>query len=146
MPNALYQRQTEYVITLNAHDCPTCGIVYGLPSDFERRKREQHEGWCCPNGHKVWFVKSEFTILREQLAATERQLEWANADYKRAANDNMDLAKSNRALKGAKTKLLRRITNGVCPCCQRSFANVQRHMATKHPGEVVSAEAGTAGG
>lgn len=144
MSSALYQRQAEYVITLKAHDCPTCGIVYGLSSDFERRKREQNEVWYCPNGHRVWFTKSEATILREQLAETERRLEWAKADYKRATNDNMDLAKSNRALKGARTKLLRRVTNGVCACCGRSFANVQRHMNTKHAGEVVTAEAAAA--
>lgn len=34
---------------------------------------------------------------------------------------------------------LKRIHNGVCPCCNRSFVNLQRHMKTKHP-EVVSVE------
>jgi hypothetical protein len=26
-----------------------------------------------------------------------------------------------------------RIGNGVCPCCNRSFTNLRRHMTTKHP-------------
>lgn len=26
-----------------------------------------------------------------------------------------------------------RVKNGVCPCCNRSFQNLKRHMNTKHP-------------
>ena len=30
-------------------------------------------------------------------------------------------------------KQLKRIHKGVCPCCNRSFTNLKRHMETKHP-------------
>lgn len=35
--------------------------------------------------------------------------------------------------KGVVTRTRNRIANGVCPCCDRSFTNLQRHMASKHP-------------
>lgn len=37
------------------------------------------------------------------------------------------------AAKGQVTKLKNRTAAGVCPCCTRSFENLKRHMATKHP-------------
>ncbi len=47
---------------------------------------------------------------------------------------------SRRAHKAAATRarnerdrVLARIKAGVCPCCNRSFKNVRRHMASQHP-------------
>ena len=34
------------------------------------------------------------------------------------------------------TRLQKRIHAGVCPCCNRTFTNVARHMKTKHPNVV----------
>lgn len=31
------------------------------------------------------------------------------------------------------TKTRKRIANGVCPCCHRTFQNLARHMAGQHP-------------
>lgn len=38
-----------------------------------------------------------------------------------------------RAQKGQNTRLKKRIAAGVCPCCNRSFANLREHMAGQHP-------------
>lgn len=38
-----------------------------------------------------------------------------------------------RATKGVVTKFRRRVGNGVCPCCTRTFTNLSRHMTTNHP-------------
>jgi len=35
--------------------------------------------------------------------------------------------------KAAAARLQKRVANGVCPCCTRSFANLRRHMETTHP-------------
>lgn len=39
--------------------------------------------------------------------------------------------------------------HGVCPCCNRTFSDLQRHMASKHKGfaaeEVTAPEAAIAG-
>lgn len=81
----------------------------------------------CPLGHKhVPGGESEADKIRRQLAA-----ERARHDQTRAA-----LGQAERCLiaeKGAKTKLKKRIANGMCPCCKRSFQNLGRHMKTQHP-------------
>lgn len=41
--------------------------------------------------------------------------------------------RAHAATKGQLTKTKKRIANGVCPCCNRSFANLERHMAGQHP-------------
>lgn len=33
-------------------------------------------------------------------------------------------------------RLRRRTAAGVCPCCNRSFVQLARHMKTKHPDHV----------
>jgi len=42
------------------------------------------------------------------------------------------------AAKGQLTKTKRRVANGVCPCCNRTFADLSAHMHGQHPeyGEV----------
>ena len=40
------------------------------------------------------------------------------------------------AAKGQLTKVKKRVGNGVCPCCTRSFTDLARHMESKHPAYV----------
>jgi len=56
-----------FIETLEIHDCPNCGIAYGAPQAFFRRKDENNEGWFCPNGHSVVFKKSQLMRVQEQL-------------------------------------------------------------------------------
>jgi hypothetical protein len=44
--------------------------------------------------------------------------------------------RSHAATKGhvtRKKRQLERVASGVCPCCNRSFVNLRRHMKTQHP-------------
>lgn len=41
--------------------------------------------------------------------------------------------RSASAYKGQATRLRNRIKAGVCPRCNRTFQNLQRHMAGQHP-------------
>jgi hypothetical protein len=43
-------------------------------------------------------------------------------------------------VKGVKTRMANRIKHGVCPCCNRTFLNLQRHMTTQHPSFNMSAD------
>ena len=44
------------------------------------------------------------------------------------------------AQKGVTTRLKNRVQKGVCPCCNRYFAQLQRHMTTQHPNFAATAE------
>lgn len=71
-------------------------------------------------------LRSEADKLRQQLQKEREATEWQRA----RANQ---LEKSLTAQKGQMTKLKKRINNGVCPCCRRSFAALAQHMRRKHP-------------
>lgn len=107
--------------------CSICGVVIVLPSDYEAHRRRDHATFYCPNGHTQYYPsKSTEETLREQLAAKDRALTF---ERERAATNYAAREKAERANR----KLKKRISGGACPCCNRAFTNLQRHMTTKHP-------------
>lgn len=71
--------------------------------------------------------------MQSELERTRKQLERAET-RERAARDQAEAAeRSAIAYKGHATRLRKRAAAGVCPCCTRSFQNLQRHMASQHP-------------
>lgn len=126
--------------TLEVRVCPTCGVTYALPARLTESHKEQGSMWYCPNGHRVGFVKSAADEAREEASKLRKKLEdeKANAEWwrKRSAKAEEETEhERSRAngYKGALTKVKKRVGNGVCPCCNRSFADLHRHMASKHP-------------
>lgn len=122
-------------VTLETIACCSCGIVFGVPQAYEQKRREKHDTFYCPNGHSLHFPgKTEAEQLRDKLAAARAREDQLSA---RLA-DQMDATEHERrramGFKGALTKTNKRVGNGVCPCCSRSFQNLQRHMASQHPG------------
>ena len=124
---------TEKLTTLN---CASCSIVFGIPQDFEERRREDHRTFYCPSGHtNIYGGKSEAEKLRKQLEERERQIEAekARADYWRA--EEKRTKGQLTATKGQLTKTRKRAATGVCPepTCHRSFVDVARHVKSQHP-------------
>jgi hypothetical protein len=114
---------------LVARTCHDCGVAYGLGAEFLKRRREDQRTFYCPNGHGAYFPEPKITEadrLREQLEAA-RSL----AQRERTRRELAERQRS--AAKGQVTKIKRRIAHGVCPCCNRSFADLARHMAGQHP-------------
>jgi hypothetical protein len=46
---------------------------------------------------------------------------------------NLGTERRLRAQKGATTRAKKRAVAATCPCCGRSFSQLRRHMAAKHP-------------
>lgn len=123
-----------YSTTLDVISCGTCAIPFAIPASLLRHLRESGDSFWCPNGHKVSYHETEADRLRAKLEREQRQRQWAETRA-RAARDQADAAERSRAAyKGQVTKIRKRVGNGVCPCCNRSFANLGRHMAGQHPG------------
>ncbi|CPT96795.1 hypothetical protein PP633_06125 [Mycobacteroides abscessus] len=117
------------VATYTVVHCGTegCGVPFALNDEFIRQRRNDHKTFYCPNGHRRYYPQENET---EKAKAAVRRLE------RQLANRDEDLraAKVAHAVtKGKLTKTRNRIAKGVCPCCNRSFANLQRHMAGQHP-------------
>lgn len=117
-------------IDLQVEDCISCGVTHALPRVMYNEYSRTGGYWCCPNGHRQGWdaknAKTEADKLREQVARLQSSLEYEK--------NRVESAKRQAsAIKGQMTKLENRVKNGVCPCCKRSFANLHRHIASKHP-------------
>lgn len=117
---------------LEVTEC-TCGVPFAIPARLLQERREDGKPFYCPHGHSLSYKKSEVTRLREQLDAA-RSLAAAERERRASAE------RSAAAAKGQVTRIRKRITNGVCLACKRTFPNVADHMASKHPEEVAAAK------
>lgn len=109
--------------------CYRCGVLHAIPRHMQESAQEAGNfeiQWYCPNGHKQGYGESD---------AEKERARRLRAEASRArAEDRAEVAeRSARAYKGQATKARKRIGKGVCPCCNRHFSNVERHMATQHP-------------
>lgn len=123
-----------YSGTLVVQSCVSCGMTFGVASDFDRRRREDHKSFYCPAGHpQIYTDKSEAEKLKQEVAQQNETI-----SYLRTANTSLHskITEKNysiRALKAAKTRILNRVKHGVCPCCNRTFQNLQSHFKSVHP-------------
>lgn len=117
-------------ITVEVIPCAQCGMSFGAPEDWLDRRRAKHDTFYCPAGHHNYFPgdTAEKKLKREQERSA-RLL--AEADRLRADRDHT--ARRLSATQGVVTRTKRRIGNGVCPCCGRTFQQLARHMHAKHP-------------
>jgi hypothetical protein len=119
-----YAYGTKTSIQIVAHWCNGCGLPYGLPEGFIEQRREDHKSWTCPNG-----------CVRHFAPGKSDKQKLADAEHRELALKDQ-LAAAIRDAETTRAALLRdraRFAAGVCPCCNRSFENVRRHMQAKHP-------------
>jgi len=112
--------------------CANCGIVYAISEHYTNRLRESHATFYCPNGHAQHFPQdNEAEGLRKELKRKEQELSDIVGQKITIENElNAVIKKSKRDLK--------RLTNGVCPCCNRTFSNLHNHMKKQHPDHIVN--------
>jgi hypothetical protein len=121
-----------YSGTLTVMTC-WCGMRHAVPAELAAHQMNAHNDGrrevdiYCPLGHAyVPAGVSEVERVRRELERSRRQL--ANRD-----EDLRSERASHAATKGHLTKTRKRVGKGVCPCCNRHFTNVERHMSTQHP-------------
>ncbi len=113
--------------------CCKCGCDFGLPGGLYDKLRENEKSFYCPNGHPQHFCESSTKKLERELASKERALATARRREAELERQRDHAENRRRGEKAAKTRLKNRVAKGVCPCCNRSFANLRLHMANKHP-------------
>lgn len=125
------QTTTTFIV----HECARCGVSFGITKRYDDERREARATFYCPNGHTLSFSgKSETEKLREQLDAEKTRAEFWRNERDRNAQRADAADRRAAAARGQVTKLKNRAAAGVCPCCNRSFVQLERHMSTKHPG------------
>lgn len=103
-----------------------CGMTHAVPSELrEYQLRQHHDGHrfsvYCPIGHQ-YLPSSTPDVEVERKAKVKAEAQVI------ALRDQLTAAERERKRQEKRAK------QGVCPCCHRSFVQLQRHMTTKHPG------------
>lgn len=110
-----------------------CGIAFAIPTAMEQARRRDGNNFYCPNGHVIHYGNSENERLKRDLATKQKHLEWAEQATKRAREQRDATEKSNRSLRGSRTRLKNRFAKGLCPHCSASFPNLAKHVQAMHP-------------
>lgn len=120
--------ELTHTTTLVTTSC-WCGVALAIPRSLYDEAQDSGHQVYCPIGHIFVFGNS----YKKKL---EREKE-ARLEAERRAKATRDLLtaeeRSHSATRGHLTRTKKRIGNGVCPCCNRSFTNLARHMDSKHP-------------
>ncbi len=120
-----YVKTTTAVVAVEMCGCQH--TVYLSAEHDEKRQRDHKSFYCTVCGRSnVYPGKSDLEKLRGQLVSTRDQL-----DTMREDRNFKEMQR--RAEKGHKTRIKKRVANGVCPCCNRSFKDLARHMKGQHP-------------
>ena len=122
-------------VTLTQINCGRCGGTYAINERYRQQRQQEGGGWTCPYCKCAWgyFEDNDNAELKRALERERKRKEWAEQDAKRQRELREAAEHRERGQKAAKTRLRNRIKNGVCPCCNRTFLDLHRHMTTKHP-------------
>lgn len=130
--------QVVYTANLYIETCCECGVPFGITQDLYKSLQKSGDSFYCTNGHAQHYTRKR--ELEEQLESAQAKLaeeqearEWYATMYRKNSRELKNTKNSLRATKAAHTRTKNRIANGVCPCCNRQFMNLHRHMETEHP-------------
>lgn len=109
-----------------------CGIQHAVPESLRNEQLRLHDlkksmVVYCPLGH------THVPAGKSRLQEAEEKLTRERARHDQTRSHLRTTEAQRRAEKAAKTRLKNRIGAGVCPCCNRTFQNLARHMKGQHP-------------
>lgn len=116
-------------------ECRTCGCVSTCPEIIWDQQRAEGGFHSCPNGHQWGWSKEncERETLRRERDRLKQRLAEEEGEAAHQRNLRQATERQLSATKGVITRIKNRIGHGVCPCCNRTFSDLQRHMHSKHP-------------
>lgn len=122
-------------VTMEVWLCGSCGCQFAAPEELIRGRRNAGGSiWCSGCGASYSWGRTEKDRLRDQIKRAEARLARERAAHDQTQAELEQTEFRRRAEKAAKTRLKNRIGAGVCPCCNRTFQNLARHMENQHPG------------
>ena len=118
-------------VTLQPETCLTCGTAFGISSALHAELRRCGKSYYCPSGHSQHFI-----IGRTEAQRLQVELDAMRAHRNSLRDDRDRQQRTARALRGVITRTRKRVAAGICPVpkCRRHFVNLERHVATQHPG------------
>lgn len=125
---------TEFT-TVSAVRLIGCGHITFLSAEHIAERRRDHKSfYCSVCGRSNHYPgKSDLEELQGRLNSAIDQRDTARRVSRDARLERDHVKRSLTAHKGHTTRIKNRIAAGVCPCCNRTFKNLARHMGNKHP-------------
>ncbi len=124
-----------------AIECCTCRVQFAMTAEMDDARRNDHRAFYCPAGHsQVYRGQSDLEKERQARQRAEQNLAYERERADRHANNARAQERRASAFKGVCTRIKKRVGKGVCPCCNRTFAQLSAHMATQHPNWAPDAE------
>lgn len=120
-------------LTLVEIECCNCITHFAMDRALYDRCQESGRTFYCPNGHGQSFTETELSRLRKETVSLKKQRDWAEDAYQREHQQHVETKREKANVKRQLTITRKRVANGVCPECHRTFQQLSRHMESKHP-------------
>lgn len=111
-------------------ECYKCGVLFGMPDEYYDHRKDDHDNFYCPNGHGQHFTSE---------SDAEKYKRLYNAESAKSLSTREKLAVLEREHERTKKQFQqhkKRSAAGVCLCCNRTVAQLAKHMQSKHKGFV----------
>lgn len=110
----------------------TCGVLFAAPAHMLKTKRHDGSSFYCPNGHSLSYDGDKKRLEQRVRQAEERETRLRARLDQEEAHARAQKARATR-FKNDRDRIRARISEGVCPCCNRTFKQVAAHMKRQHP-------------
>jgi hypothetical protein len=121
-----------YTGTLVTTHC-WCGIHYAMPQALYDEANRSGKTTYCPIGHAGVFKNSENERLRKEKRELLERLDRQRAATMDAQREAEHAERRRRSTKAVLTKTKKRLVEGKCPRCSKTFPDLAGHMHDKHP-------------
>lgn len=123
--------------TMRATTCYKCNTHFAMSETVYRlaQERKGDLAFYCPNGHGQVYAEGESQLDKMRRERDRLAQQIAQKDDEITAERLLRQAAERQASasKAQVTRLKTRAGAGVCPCCNRTFSGLARHMSAKHP-------------
>lgn len=113
--------------------CWKCDVLFQITETLHTRRKNDGEEFYCPNGHVNVYTETEAMKLRRERDRLAQRVAEKDDEIARQRDMREQTERQLSATRGVVTRIKNRVGHGVCPCCNRTFGDLSKHMATKHP-------------
>lgn len=111
-----------------------CNLPFMMTLSMYDERLRTKKTWYCPNcgSSRVFNGETEESKLKKELAKEVQRKEAALRRANEARIEADKMRAKEEVQRKSKLRMKNRIKHGVCPCCNRTFKNLQNHMKSKH--------------
>jgi hypothetical protein len=116
--------------------CAKCGCEVSLPDALHTAaKRSSKISFCCTTATQCTSPRASRRPIGCAESVTGSLSRSPNKDDRiQQLREGREAAERRAsAARGQVTKIKNCVGHGICPCCNRTFENQSRHMASQHP-------------